>query len=486
MKELGQHVVAVIGWEREHGWAGTREAIDVALAAGVGGFQLRGGPRHEVAQLTRALHAHSPVTLLLGADLERGAGERFAGAVPLPPAGALASLTDAEDAVRRAARITARDARDLGINWAFGPVCDLDFDNGNPIVGARSFGADPARVASLAADWIDACQAESVLACAKHFPGHGRTTVDSHLACPVQGDSLSELSTTDLVPFRAAIDSGVASIMMAHVAYTAIDPTGAPASLSAPVIRLLREELGYTGLVVSDALGMRSVADAYDESSAAVAALAAGCDLLLAPRDPALVVRAIADAMADGRLDGDQLAESRARRDWWATWGRWQADGRGPTLDDRTWAKQASDRVLRSVRGRVPWLPPSCEVVIVDDDASGAAGGASADRAFVPTLQSLGRAVRVVPGATAAGEGVLVIAVFADVRAGKGHAGISQGSRLTVRLAVQAARALKRDSLVVLFGHPRLAAELPDAAHLLCAWSGDRGMQEAAARALVT
>jgi hypothetical protein len=455
MKELGQHVVAAIGWEREHGWAGTREAIDVALAAGVGGFQLRGGPRHEVAQLTRALHAHSPVTLLLGADLERGAGERFAGAVPLPPAGALASLADAEDAVRRAARITARDARDLGINWAFGPVCDLDFNNGNPIVGARSLGADPARVASLAADWIDACQAESVLACAKHFPGHGRTS-------------------DDLVPFRAAIDSGVASIMMA----------------AASSVRLLRDELGYTGLVVSNALGLRSATNANDEGPAAVAALAAGCDLLLAPRDPALVVRAIADAIADGRLDGDQLAESRARRDWWATWGRWQADGRGPTLDDRTWAKQASDRVLQSVRGRVPWLPPSCEVVIVDDDASGdasgAADGASSDRAFVPTLESLGREVRVVPGATAAGEGVLVIAVFADVRAGKGHAGISQASRLTVRLAVQAARALKRDSLVVLFGHSRLAAELPDAAHLLCAWCGDRGMQEAAARALVT
>ena len=190
MKELGQHIVAAIGWDRDFGWAGTREAIDQALAVGVGGFLIRGGPRFEVAQLSRALHAHSPVPLLVGADLERGAGERFPGAVSFPPAGALASLGD-PDIVRRVARITARDAREMGLNWALGPVCDLDLGNGNPIVGARGFGADAQRVAELSAEWIDACQAESVLACAKHFPGHGRTTADSHLALPVLDESIT-------------------------------------------------------------------------------------------------------------------------------------------------------------------------------------------------------------------------------------------------------------------------------------------------------
>lgn len=484
MRELGQHIIAAIGWDRDLGWTGTREAIDQALAVGVGGFQIRGGPRYEVTQLVRALHAHSPVPLLVGADVERGAGERFHGAVSLPPAGALASLGDA-DAVRRAARITARDARELGLNWALGPVCDLDLDNGNPIVGVRGFGSDAARVGELSAEWIDACQAESVLACAKHFPGHGRTTVDSHLGLPVHTESLTELLASDLVPFRAAVDSGVASIMTAHIAYQAIDRSGLPATLSAPTIRLLREELGFQGLIVTDALEMRGVRAAQDENEgeAAVGALAAGCDLLLAPTDPALVVQALADAVADDRLDGERLAASRARRDWWATWGRWLPDTRGPTLDDRTWAKQVSDRVLQSVRGRVPWVPPACEVVMVDDDPANAA---PSRWYFVQALQSLGRTVNVVPGATERGEGVLVVAVFADVVPGKGHVNLTLQSRLTVRLAVQAARSLKRDTLVVLFGHPRLAAELPDAAHVLCAWAGDRGMQEAAARALVS
>jgi len=480
MRELGQHVIAAIGWDRDHEWAGTREAIDRALGVGVGGFIIRGGPRYEVSQLARALHAHSPVSPLVGADLERGAGERFHGAVALPPAGALAALNE-PDVIRRAARITARDARELGINWALGPVCDLDLDNHNPIVGTRGFGSDPTRVAELTAEWIDACQAESVLACAKHFPGHGRTALDSHLALPVQDESLTELMASDLVPFRAAVDSGVASVMTAHVAFPALDRTAAPATLSAPTLALLRSEMGFQGLIVSDAIDMRGVLATQDEAGAAVRALAAGCDLVLAPTDPVQVVQAIASAVADGRLDAERLAASRARRDWWATWGRWLPDGRGPTLDDRTWAKQVSDRVLRVVRGRVPWVPPSCEVVMVDDDPASAA---PSRWTFIQSLQSLGRAVNVVPGATAAGEGVLVIAVFADVVAGKGHADLTAQSRLSVRLAVQAARTLKRDALVVLFGHPRLAAELPDAAHLLCAWSGDKGMQEAAARAL--
>ncbi len=480
MKALGQHVIASIGWDRDREWTGTREAIDRALEAGVGGFLIRGGPRYEVAQLARALHAHSSVPLLVAADLERGAGERFHGAVAFPPAGALASLDDA-DAVHRAARITARDARALGINWALGPVCDLDLDNGNPIVGTRGFGGDAQRVATLAAEWIDACQSESVLACAKHFPGHGRTHLDSHLALPVQEESLTELLASDLLPFRAAVDSGVASVMTAHVAFQALDRESLPATLSAPTLTLLRGDLGFQGLIVTDALDMGGVLNGRDEGEAAVRALAAGCDLLLAPSDPAGVVQALAAARDAGRLDAERLVASRQRRDWWATWGRWLPDGRGPTLDDRTWAKQVSDKVLRVLRGRVPWVPPACEVVVVDEDP---ASTAPSRWAFVQALQALGRTVNVVPGATAAGEGVLVIAVFADVMAGKGHVSLTPQSRLTVRLAVQAARTLKRDSLVVLFGHPRVADELPDAQHVLCAWCGDKGMQEAAARAL--
>lgn len=480
MMDLGQHVIATLGWDRDVGWAGTREAIDCALELGVGGFLLRGGPRYEVAQLARALHAHSRVPLLVAADLERGAGEHFHGAVSLPPAGALASLGDA-DVIRRSARITARDARELGINWALAPVLDLDLENGNPTVGTRGFASDARRVAELGAEWIDACQAESVLACAKHYPGHGRTTVDSHLALPVQEESLTELLASDLLPFRAAVDAGVASVMTAHVAYPALDASGVPATLSAPMLAMLRDELGFEGLIVTDGLQMDGILAGQGEPEASVRALSAGCDLLLAPFDPVRVVRALEAAVVDGRLDPRRLDASRKRRDWWATWGAWFPDRRSLTLDERTWAKQVSDRVLTVVRGRMPWVPPAAEVLLVDDDPASAA---PSRWAFVEAFASLGRKVNVVPAATPEGEGVLIIAVFADVLPRKGHVSITPQSRLTVRLAVQGARTLKRDTLVVLFGHPRLALELPDAAHVLCAWCGDRAMQESAARAL--
>jgi beta-glucosidase len=456
MKDLGQHVIATLGWDRDEGWTGTREAIDRALGVGVGGFILRGGPRDEVAQLTRALHAHAPHALLIAADVERGAGERFDGAAALPPAAALASAADT-DVVRRAARLTARDARSLGINWALGPVLDLDLDVTSATIGTRSFGADAALVGELGADWIDACQAENVLACARCFPA------------------------TDVAPFRAAIDAGVAGIMMAHAAIPLPDPAGRASTTAAPITAQLRDGLGFSGLIVTDALDAHAGIAGQDEAEAAVRALEAGCDLLLAPLDPVRVVLALEEAMASGRLDAGRLAASRERRDWWATWGRWTRDARALTLDERTWAKQVADKVVRIERGRVPWLPPHAEVVMVDDDPPASAPSRGP---FIHALQALGRRVRVVDGATPEGEGVLVIAVFADVVGGKGQAGISPQARLTVKLAVQGARTLRRDALVVLFGHPRRAAELPDAAHVLCAWAGDRGMQEAAARVL--
>src|SRR5206468_2566652 len=142
------------------------------LELGVGGFIIFGGPAEQVASLTERIHAASALPLLIGADLERGAGQQFAGATPLPPLAAVASLESVED-IRRAASLTAREARSLGINWIYAPDCDLDIEPDNPIIGTRSFGEDPERVARYATAWIEGCQGEKALACAKHFPGHG-------------------------------------------------------------------------------------------------------------------------------------------------------------------------------------------------------------------------------------------------------------------------------------------------------------------------
>src|SRR5918911_565648 len=172
-------LLPAIRWNPDRGYDGERRAIDQALELGVGGFILFGGEQEAVRQLTKELRLRSRVPLLIGADMERGAGQQFAGATGLPPLAAIAWLDDLE-AIRKAARLTAREARTLGVSWDYAPVCDLDLVPENPIIGTRSLGSDPQKVATLAAEWIAACQSEGVLACAKHFPGHGRTRVDSH------------------------------------------------------------------------------------------------------------------------------------------------------------------------------------------------------------------------------------------------------------------------------------------------------------------
>jgi beta-glucosidase-like glycosyl hydrolase len=179
---LARLVFPALRWRRGS-FAHERAKIGQALAAGVGGFIVFGGTREAVATLTSDLRQQAGRPLLIGADLERGAGQQVRGLTELPPAAALGSLDDL-DATHVAALITATEALSVGINWAFAPVCDLDVEPENPIIQTRSFGADPQRVGEQAAVWVRGCQEHGVLACAKHYPGHGRTTQDSHATVP--------------------------------------------------------------------------------------------------------------------------------------------------------------------------------------------------------------------------------------------------------------------------------------------------------------
>lgn len=223
MSDLAQLLLPAVRWDAARGFADATADIERALALGVGGFIIFGGERDAVAALAAQLRAGSRHPLLIAADLERGAGQQFAGCTPLPPLAALGSLGDPL-ALRVAGRLTAREALALGINWTYAPVADLDLEPDNPIVGTRSLGADPDAVCAAVAECIDAIQGEGMLACAKHFPGHGRTVTDSHAVLPVVNATREQLQV-DLAPFVAAIDAGVASVMTAHVAYPALDPT---------------------------------------------------------------------------------------------------------------------------------------------------------------------------------------------------------------------------------------------------------------------
>ena len=481
MNEIAELFYPAIRWDPTHGFESQRGAIDEALKLGVGGFILFGGPSEHVASLTEHLHSKSRVALLIGADLERGAGQQFAGQTALPPLAAIASLEDLQS-IRRAATLSALEARSLGINWIYAPDCDLDVEPGNPIIGTRSFGSDPERVGEYAAAWIDACQVEGVLACAKHFPGHGRTTADSHKELPRVDESGETLRATDLVPFRRAIDRGVASIMSAHVAFPALDPTGAPATLSRPILTdLLRDEMGFTGLIVTDALIMEGVLGG-GESEAVVRALHAGCDCLLYPSNVVESVRAVRQAIDDKRLDADSIKRSLERRRRWSRWAALSKETNRPTRDESGWSSQIAERVVHMVRGRMPQLPQPWHLTIVDDDLGGPYPAPSRDP-LTSSLRAGGIELALDADSASSGSGSTVVALFGDIRAWKGRPGYSAASKDAVRQAL--GRAGQNDRMIVQFSHPRLANELDVDAPILCAWGGEAVMQRAAARVLL-
>src|SRR5690606_35796351 len=372
------------------------------------------------------------------------------------------------------------EARALGVDWVYAPVADLDLEPRNPIVGTRSFGADPARAAAHVTGWIEGCRAGGALSCVKHFPGHGRTLTDSHAELPVVTAERRELET-DLAPFRAAIRAGADSVMTAHVAFPAVDPSGTPATLSSAIIQgLLRQELGFHGAVSTDALNMQAVIEGGGEgAAAAVRALSAGCDVLLYPAEPAAVVAALEDALGEAlphtRAEAALAAIARLRQQANAIapqapeWGR---------PEDHAWAVSVADRTLRVVRGEPLRLWDVLDLLTVDDDIGGPYPPGPRD-AFPAALRAAGAEVTEVAAPTP-GRAV-IIAVYADIRGWKGRAGLSERAVAAVADALEAAP----DATVVLFGHPRLAAELPaTAAHVLAAWGGEQLMQEAAARRL--
>ncbi len=483
MRELAQLVIPALTWRSPGGFDHEKERISEYLAMGVGGFLLIGGDQENVRALAKRLQRESKHPLLIAADLERGAGQQFVGATGLPPLAAIAALDDIE-ALKRAARLTAREARTMGVNWNLSPVCDVDWESENPVVGTRAFGTDFMRVGKLAAAWIEACQSEGVLACAKHFPGHGRTVDDSHLTLPVVDAPLDVLKEQDLAPFRAAITAGVASIMTAHVAYPTLDPSGLPATLSREILQwLLRQQLKFDNLVVADALIMRGVLEGRDETEAAVMAVQAGCDVLLQPDDLVAVVDALERARSDGRLDPEVARRALRRRLKWAQWASPPNDWRRPSGADTAWGALLADRCVRIEHGPLPALASVTEVAIVDDDVH--VPGAHASRnALLDALRTAGVDARRADAPSAISGGPFVIAVFGDRLPSKGRAGLSADTAARVTQLVAAAQNAERSVILCALGDPRLVQALGYNMPTVHAWSGDTVMQHAAARAM--
>lgn len=274
------------------------------------------GPAGAAAQI-RALAVGSARTPLVAVDQEGGRVQRLrAPLLELPPMRALGARDDVA-LTRRAARALGRQLAAIGINVDLAPVLDVDTNPNNPVIGDRSFGADPHLVARHGVAFARGLADAGLLACGKHFPGHGDTEKDSHFDLPALAHDLARLEAVELVPFRAAVGE-VGAVMTAHIVFRALDPDR-PATLSRRVIAgLLRERLGYRGLVVSDDLEMKAIADHYAIGEAVVGAIRAGCDLLLICAQVELVDEARAALAAEAARDAafaTRLAEAIARVD---------------------------------------------------------------------------------------------------------------------------------------------------------------------------
>ncbi len=281
---------------------------------GTSGSRARRSQPLEMAALLNRLQRESDVPLLVTADFEGGVGYQVEGATRLPRAMTMGASRDA-GLVFRAAELAAREGRSLGVHVNFYPVVDVNNNPRNPIINLRSFGEDPALVGEMARAYVRGTHAGGMLATAKHFPGHGDTAVDTHLDLPTIDQPRTRLDAVELPPFRAAIAEGVDAVMSSHIVLPALDPTpGVPATLSRPILTgLLREELGFDGLVFTDAMEMQAIRDHFPAGEAAARAVRAGADLVLVPPDPEAAFRGIREAVDRGDLSSEQLDRSVRR-----------------------------------------------------------------------------------------------------------------------------------------------------------------------------
>lgn len=302
----------------------------------VGGIILFRSPVYESVILVNRMQQLARYPLLISADLEAGAGMRFEDTINFPWNMAVGA-TGNPDYARRQGEITAREARALGIHHVFAPVVDVNNNAANPVINVRSYGEDPAEVAKFGAAFTEGAQNAGVIATAKHFPGHGDTAVDSHRGLPEINVARDRLNRVEFVPFQAAVNAGVGSVMTGHIALPQIDSTEVralpksvkgkptdtdeageiieekstmPATMSPVVGNILRKDMKFSGMIVTDALSMSGLTIYFTQEEAAVRALEAGADMLLKPADVDASFRGVLDAVKSGRITEQRVEES--------------------------------------------------------------------------------------------------------------------------------------------------------------------------------
>ena len=485
----------------------------------VGGFTMSIGSPMEMAAKLNAMQMLARVPLLVGADLEAGAGFRasggfflpnaidLGGATIFPPLMALGATRDTALAYAYG-RATAVEGRALGIHIVYGPVLDVNNNAANPVINVRSFGEDPAWVSRLGAAFVRGVQDNGMMATGKHFPGHGDTNINSHLALPVVTASRARLDSVELPPFRAAIAAGVGAIMTFHGAMPSLDPSGAPGTLSPLVLSgLLRTEMGFTGLIISDAMDMRGVLDKYGAVEAAKLAVIAGSDILIQPENVTETIDAVMAGVREGRIPAARIDDAvrrilmaKARLGLQRSAQVNLARVRTVVGDTaiRRLAERVGERSITLVRDNAQLLPllstgpqPARRIlhVVISRSTNLGVGnafattlGTSAGRVRTVVLHpddpfvDMSRLMPLVDSSE-----IVLMASYMAQQWDVASAAAPDGLGALVNAIQQRGKPL----VLIGFGNPYLGGQIPQAGSYLIAWNGSRAAQIAAARAML-
>ncbi|MGE3276972.1 MAG: glycoside hydrolase family 3 protein [Vicinamibacterales bacterium] len=464
----------------------------------------------EVASLLNRLQAIAPVPLLTAADFEWGAGMRIEGATKFPRAMAFGAAGDPALA-EAAGRITGEEGRAMGLHVDFAPVADVNNNPRNPVINIRSFGEDPDAVGRLAAAFARGVAAGGMLPTLKHFPGHGDTDTDSHLGLPVIPHGRDRLEALELRPFRTALPEA-AGVMVAHIELPAIDRDSGPATFSQPIVTgLLRGELGFDGLVVSDAMRMDAIARMVPPGEAAVRAVLAGVDVLIDFEDPRAAFDGLREAVASGRLPRARL-EASVRRILAAKARMGLHRTRGVNLESvplhvggrahEAVAREVAERAItlvRDTRNQVPLgLARDARVLylsVLDYPSNWGTGAPS--RAVIPTLrdrwpdlEAIELSDRSTPAelelvrTMAEGFDAVIAGVFVRAASASGRLDLPEPLAALLQDLARDTTRRRQAMAAVIFGNPYVAASLPGVPAVLVTYDLSDHAERAAVKAL--
>ncbi len=458
---------------------------------------------YQMAAFLNRMQRLARLPLIVAGDFERGASMRMTSTVPFPHAMAYAAADDVEG-VRGLGRATAREARAMGVHWIFAPDADVNNNPDNPIINIRSFGEDPQRMARLVRAYIEGAHSQPgapVLVTVKHFPGHGDTSTDSHMGLGVVTADLARLDAVELVPFRAAIDAGVDAVMTAHLAVPALEPEQIPATVSRRIMTgLLRDQLGFRGILTTDAMDMRGLTQMFPPGEAAVRALEAGNDLLLIPQDPRAAVRGVVEALRQGRLtqariDASVMKILRAKLRLGLFRQRFvRIEGIPDALldpDDFAAARSTAQKAVTLVKndgGAVPlkqrdsacWFILSGSrfstqgLGLLEELRSRGIRGAALLDPSLPESESAAQAEK------AASCGAIVAAAYVTASAYRGSVDLAGGYPGLLKRLLNSGRPV----ILIAFGNPYLLRTYPEVAAYVAAFSTARVSEEAVVRAV--